>query len=259
MLNPNTAMINSPLEQFEINNLIGIQAPIFAYLQFSLTNIGFYLILVLALILTINLLTTNNQRLVANKWSVYSETSLASILNIVNSNIGVNGGIFLPFIYSLFFLVLGSNLIGMVPYSFTITAQFAVCLSFSFAILIGVTILGLQQHRLRFFSLFVPAGTPLFLVPLLVIIELLSYIARVFSLGVRLAANMIAGHVLLKIFSTSIWGLAIAGPVSFLVSSIPMLLLIAFMGLELAVAFIQAYVFTLLTCSYIRDALYLHG
>jgi F-type H+-transporting ATPase subunit a len=131
-------------------------------------------------------------------------------------------------------------------------------LSFSVAILIGVTILGLKIHKLAFFSLFVPTGTPLPLVPLLVSIELISYLARAVSLGIRLAANMISGHILLKILSTFIWKFMISTPIAFVMGFIPMILFTALVGLELAVAILQAIVFVILTSSYIRDAIYLH-
>jgi F-type H+-transporting ATPase subunit a len=126
------------------------------------------------------------------------------------------------------------------------------------AILIGVTILGFQTHALKFFGLFVPAGTPLGLVPVLVLIETISYLARALSLGLRLTANMIGGHVLLKIFSTFTWKAVIGGPVLLLISIIPFTFIIAFTGLEIAIAFIQAYVFTMLTASYLNDAINLH-
>ena len=132
----------------------------------------------------------------------------------------------------------------------------SICLSFT--ILIAVTILGLYIHRLQFFSYFVPSGTPLALVPLLVLIELVSYSARAFSLGIRLFANVVAGHTLMKILATFLYQMFSAGFIMFVVTLIPFVLFLAIMGLEIAVSFIQAYVFTILTCSYIKDAIELH-
>ena len=133
-----------------------------------------------------------------------------------------------------------------------------VSIGLSFTILVAVTILGLATHKLAFFSFFVPSGTPLALVPLLVLIEFVSYLARAFSLGIRLFANVVAGHTLMKILSTFLYKMFAAGLVMFVVTLLPFGLFLAIMGLELAVSFIQAYVFTILTCSYIRDAVNLH-
>ena len=142
--------------------------------------------------------------------------------------------------------------------SFTITTSAIVAIGLSFTIWTGVTILGLSIHKLHFFSYFVPSGTPLALVPLLVLIELTSYLARAFSLGIRLFANVVAGHTLMKILSTFLYKMFSAGVLAAIVTLIPFSLFLAICGLELAVSVIQAYVFTILTCSYIKDVIYLH-
>ena len=154
--------------------------------------------------------------------------------------------------------ILFSNLIGMVPYSFTTTSQIVLTLSLSVAIIFGVTIIGFNIHKLTFLSLFIPIGTPLGLVPLLVLIELISYLARAVSLGVRLAANVIAGHILLKILSTFIFTFIKQSLLFFIIGLLPVFIFTALVGLELAIAVLQAIVFIILTCSYIRDAVYLH-
>lgn len=177
---------------------------------------------------------------------------------MVKSQIGSSNEKYLPFIYSLFFFILISNLIGNVPYNFAIGTSVIVSLGLSFTIFTGVTILGLARHRLHFFSFFVPAGTPGLLVPLLVLIEFISYIARAFSLGVRLFANLVAGHALLKILSGLLAKLFLAGVLVFVATLVPFAIFTALVGLELAVSFIQAYVFCLLTCSYLKDAIDLH-
>jgi F-type H+-transporting ATPase subunit a len=166
--------------------------------------------------------------------------------------------IYLPFIYSLFFFILISNLIGNIPYSYTITTSVIITIGLSFTILTGVTILGLYIHRLHFFSYFVPSGTPLALVPLLVLIETVSYLARALSLGIRLFANLVAGHTLLKIISTFLYQMFNAGLIAAIITMIPFVIFLALCGLELAVSVIQAYVFVLLVISYIKDAIYLH-
>ena len=256
LINSNLSFINSPLEQFEVTNLIGINAPILGYLNITLTNLGLYSILVLLLIVGIHYAGNNEVKLVPSKWSIALESLFASIHSMVREQLGKE--IYLPFIYSIFFFILIANLTGNIPYSFTITTSIIVSIGFSFTILIAVTILGLSIHKLHFFSYFVPSGCPLALVPLLVLIESVSYLARALSLGIRLFANMCAGHTLMKILSTFLYKLFLSGPVVAVLTLIPFTVFLAICGLELAVSLIQAYVFTLLTISYIKDAIELH-
>lgn len=248
----------SPLEQFEVLSLVGLNAPLFGYLNFTLTNLALYTILVLFLVIGLHYLANNNLKLIPNNWSIALESSYASINSMVRDQIGSLNEIYLPFIYSLFFFILIANLTGNVPYSYAITTSIIVTLSLSFTILIGVTILGLYIHNLKFFAFFIPNGCPLALVPLLVLIELLSYSARAFSLGIRLFANLCAGHTLLKILSTFLYQMFSSSLIVAVLTLIPFTLFIALIGLELAVSFIQSYVFVILTCSYIRDAIELH-
>lgn len=254
----NLIFINSPLEQFEVTSLIGLNAPIFGYLNLTLTNLALYCILVLFLVISLHVVANNNSKLVPSKWSIALESSFASINSMVRDQIGSVNEIYLPFIYSLFFFILIANLTGNVPYSYTVTTSAVVTLSLSFTILIGVTILGLYIHKVRFFSFFIPSGTPLALVPLLVLIELLSYSARAFSLGIRLFSNMVAGHTLMKILATFLYQMFSSTVIVFVLTLVPFAIFLAIMGLELAVSVIQAYVFTILTCSYIKDAIELH-
>jgi len=151
-----------------------------------------------------------------------------------------------------------NNLIGMVPYSFASTSHFVVTFSLSFTIVIGATILGLAYHNLKFFSLFVPSGCPIGLLPLLVLIEFISYLARNISLGLRLAANILSGHMLLNILSGFTYNIMNSGFIFFFLGLLPLAFIIAFSSLELGIAFIQAQVFVVLSCSYIKDALELH-
>ena len=249
-------LINSPLEQFEVTSLLGLNAPIFGYLNITITNLALYSILTLILVIGLNYMANNETKLLPSKWSIAIESIFASINTIVRDQIGKE--IYLPFIYSLFIFILFANLIGIIPYSFTLTTSAIVCIGLSFTIFIAVTILGLSIHKLHFFSYFIPSGTPLGLVPLLVLIELISYIARAGSLGIRLFANMCAGHVLLKILSSFLFKIFSAGIFLSIIALIPYPIFIGIIGLELAICFIQAYVFTLLTCSYIKDAIDLH-
>jgi F-type H+-transporting ATPase subunit a len=154
--------------------------------------------------------------------------------------------------------ILINNLIGLVPYSFSTTSHFVLTFSLSFTIILGTTILGFYIHNLKFFALFVPAGCPLALLPILVLIEFISYLARNVSLGLRLAANILAGHMLLNILSGFTYKIMTTGILFFFIGLLPLTFIIAFSSLELAVAFIQAQVFVVLSCGYIKDALDLH-
>jgi F-type H+-transporting ATPase subunit a len=177
---------------------------------------------------------------------------------MVRDQIGTAHEAYLPFIYSLFFFIIISNLMGNIPYNFTITTSMIVSIGLSFTIFIGVTILAIAKHKVKFFAFFIPSGTPLALVPLLVLIELLSYCARAFSLGIRLFANVVAGHTLLKILATFLGQMFASSIFMFVITLIPFSIFIALIGLELAVSVIQAYVFCILTSSYLKDAILLH-
>jgi F-type H+-transporting ATPase subunit a len=252
-------LITAPLDQFEIRDLIGIGAPILADMHISLTNISFYLIISFFILLNFNLFSNNLNRLVPNNWSISQECIYATIHNIVVNQINEKKGQFyFPFIYGLFLFILINNLIGMVPYSFASTSHFILTFALSFTVVLGATILGFKEHGIKFFALLVPAGCPVALLPLLIIIEFISYLTRNISLGLRLSANMLSGHMLLNILSWFTYNIMNSGFVYFFVAFLPLAFIIAFSGLELAIAFIQAQVFVVLTCSYIKDALDLH-
>jgi len=249
----------SPLDQFEIRDLLSLDAPILGNMSLSLTNIGLYLTIGGFLVTILNLVSTNDDKLVSNGWSVSQETIYATVHSIVVNQINAkNGQIYFPFIYVLFIFILINNLIGMTPYSFASTSHFILTFSLSFTVVLGATILGFSKHGLEFFSLFVPAGCPLALLPLLVLIETISYLARNVSLGLRLAANILSGHMLLNILSGFTYNIMTSGFIFFFLGLLPLAFIIAFSGLELGIAFIQAQVFVVLSCSYIKDALELH-
>jgi F-type H+-transporting ATPase subunit a len=254
---PNISLIiNSPLEQFEVHSLISVIAPILGYINITLSNLGLYSILILFIILSLHIISNNENKILPSKWSIALESIFTTINTMVREQLGKE--MYLPFIYSLFFFILISNLIGNIPYSYTITTSVIVTIGFSFTILTGVTILGLYIHKLHFLSYFVPSGTPLALVPLLVLIETVSYLARALSLGIRLFANMVAGHSLLKILSTFLYQMFNSSFIIAIFTLIPFTFFLALCGLEVAVSIIQAYVFVLLVISYIKDAIFLH-
>jgi F-type H+-transporting ATPase subunit a len=251
--------IISPLDQFEIRNLFSIDTPLLGNINLSVTNIGLYMTIAAFLAFTISILATNYSVIIPNQWSLSQETLYATIHSIVINQINNKSGqAYFPFMYTLFIFILINNLIGMIPYSFASTSHFILTFSLSFTVVLGATVLGFKEHGLKFFSLFVPAGCPLGLLPLLVIIETISYLARNVSLGLRLAANILSGHMLLNILSGFTYNIMNSGIIFFFLALLPLAFIIAFSGLELAIAFIQAQVFVVLSCSYIKDALELH-
>ena len=254
-----THRIFSPLDQFEIRDLLSIDIPLLLNLRISVTNIGLYLTIAATIVLCLSLLASNETKVVSNGWSLGKETVYATVHSIVINQINPNKGqIYFPFIYVLFMFILINNLIGMVPYSFAATSHFILTFSLSFTVVLGATILGFSKHGTKFFSLFVPAGCPLGLLPLLVLIEFISYLARNVSLGLRLSANILSGHMLLNILAGFCYNIMNSGVLFMLLGLIPLAFIIAFSGLELGIAFIQAQVFVVLTSSYIKDALDLH-
>ena len=255
----NQLLINSPLDQFEIRNLFSVETPLLGNIHPSITNIGLYLTIAALVVFVSSVLATNYSKISPNKTSLFKETVYATIHSIVINQINnKNGQIYFPFMYTLFVMILVNNLIGMIPYSFASTAHFILTFSLSFTIVLGATILGFQVHGLKFFSLFVPSGCPLGLLPLLVLIEFISYLARNVSLGLRLAANILSGHMLLNILSGFTYNIMNSGFIFFILGLLPLAFIIAFSGLELGIAFIQSQVFVVLSSSYIKDALELH-
>lgn len=250
---------SNPLEQFEIRDLISIKAPLLGNIQLSLTNIVLYLIISTTFIIILSSITNKSKKLIYNNWVLSKESLYDTIYGIVTSQINkFSGQVYFPFIYTLFLFILINNLIGLVPYSFATTSHFVLTFSLSFTIVLGVTIIGFNKHNIKFFSFFVPAGCPLALLPSLVLIEFISYLARNVSLGLRLAANILSGHMLLNILSGFTFKIMSSGFIFLIIGLLPLVFIIAFSSLELGIAFIQAQVFVVLTCSYIKDSLDLH-
>lgn len=247
----------TPLDQFNIKNILGLD--LMDNASFSLTNMGLFTTLSLLLIIYGYIINNNFNKIVPNNTSASSESIYHTIHGIVISQIDdKKGQQFFPLIFVLFIFILVNNLIGMVPYTFASTSHFILTFSLSFTIVLGATYLGLYLHKLEFFSLFVPTGCPLPLLYLLVLIEFISYLSRPVSLGLRLAANVLSGHMLLNILSGFTYNIMNSGKIQFFLALLPLAFVIAFSGLEVGVAFIQAQVFAVLSCSYIRDGSNLH-
>nr|QUJ09441.1 ATP synthase F0 subunit 6 [Neorhodomela munita] len=248
-------IINSPLEQFEIVNLLPLH---FFSFNISFTNASLIMLFVILISIFWLSLSFFKLNFLPSYWQLLHEEFYLLTVGIVQENLNAKGEIYFPFIFTLHLFLLFSNLVGMVPYSFTITSHIALTFSLSLAIFIGINIIGLKTHGLNFFSLFLPRNVPLIIVPLLVTIEFLSYIVKVFTLAIRLFANMTSGHTLLKIIAGFAWTMLLSGGLLSFLHFVPLVLLIVLIGLELSIAILQAYVFTLLTCIYLNDVLDLH-
>jgi ATP synthase subunit 6 len=204
------------------------------------------------------LVTLLKSKVVPNRWQSVSEMIYEFTQGMLFEALGEKGSRFLPFIFTTFIFIFFCNIFGMIPYTFTVTSHIIFTFGFGMTTFIGLNIIGLKRHGFHFFSLFLPPGAPLVLSPLLVPIELISYVFRVVALSVRLFANMMAGHTLLKILATFAWKMLAAGGIFLVIQLFPMIVIVAITGLELAIAFLQAYVWTTLTCLYLSDVVNLH-
>lgn len=252
-------LFTNPLEQFEIRDYVTIDMPILFNIHLSFNNMIEYLLKSFLIIILLNIMTTKINKILYKYWVLTKEVLYDTMKSIVINQINKSEGqIYFPYIYALFMFILINNLIGLIPYSFATTSHFILTFALSFTIVIGSTILGIVLHNVKFLSLFVPKGCPLGLVPVLVLIEFLSYLTRNFSLGLRLAANIFSGHMLLNILSGLTFKIMTTNLFYFFVSLLPLAFIIAFSALEFGIAFIQAQVFVVLTCSYIKDNIELH-
>jgi F-type H+-transporting ATPase subunit a len=254
---------DSPLDQFEIFPLLTMKIGDFFF--FSFTNSSLFMLLTLGLVLLMILLVTKKGggKLVPNAWQSVVELIYDFVLNLVNEQIGGPSANvkqkFFPCILVTFTFLLFCNLQGMIPFSFTVTSHFLITLALSFSLFIGITIVGFQRHGLHFFSFLLPAGVPLPLAPFLVLLELISHCFRALSSGIRLFANMMAGHSLVKILSGFAWTMLFMNNIFYFIGDLgPLFIVLALTGLELGVAILQAYVFTILICIYLNDAINLH-
>lgn len=249
-------MVFSAFEQFEIIRIIPIH--LFGNFDISITNSTIFMGIALAFFYFLHVSNIENGLLIPGRWQSVIEIIYENIHNVVKDNIGSEGSKFFPLIFTIFVFIAIMNVFGIIPYTFTPTAHIVVTFGMSLSIFLAVTIIGLVNYRSDFFSMFMPAGSPLGLAPFLVIIEFVSYTAKAISLGVRLAANLTAGHLLFAILSGFTWTMLTAGGVLAIASIFPMLIVLFITVLEIAVAVIQAYVFCLLTTIYINDSIHLH-
>jgi F-type H+-transporting ATPase subunit a len=217
----------------------------------SLTNSAAFMVLTVVAIGVFLILGMRRPAIVPGRWQSMVELSYVFIANLVKDTVGTEGRPYFPFIFTVFMFVLVGNLIGMVPYGFTFTSHIIVTFTMAMVVFLGVTVIALIKHKIHFFTFFMPPGVPLIMAPLLVPIEIISYLSRPMSLSVRLFANMLAGHTLLKVFAGFVVALGLFGV-------FPLAFVVVLTGLEIVIAFLQAFVFTILTCLYLNDALHLH-
>ena len=243
-------MAANPMTQFEVYR-IGPEIKVGAF-DISFTNSSLFMVVSTLAILIIFNLGSKKNSLLPNKLQLLSELSYTFVSKMISDTAGSKARPYFAFIFSLFMFVLFCNMFGMIPYTFTVTSHIIVTFVLAAFIFIGVTIVGFIKHGFGYLKLFVPSGVPVVLLPLIVIIEIISYLSRPVSLSVRLFANMMAGHTMLKVFGGFVVSLGILG------GWLPLSFSVALTGLEILVAFLQAYVFAILTCIYLNDALNLH-
>ncbi len=239
---------DSPLKQFEIDPISNIELGGY---NVSFTNSSFAMLITVLVIILFLTLTVNTRSIIPSRMQLISELMYNFIAQLLSDTVGDNGKRYFPFVFSLFMFVLIGNMVGMIPYQFTFTSHIVVTFALAAVVFIGVTILGFINHGIKFFSFFVIPGVPFYMHPLLIPIEVISYLSRPISLSVRLFANMLAGHTLLKVFAGFVVSMSYFG-------IFPLAFIVALTGLEILIAFLQAYVFAILTCLYINDAYHLH-
>jgi len=243
------AEAHNPLEQFQIHRIVPVKL---GGLDLSFTNSALCMVIATALVTLLMVYGMRRQALVPGRLQSAAEMAYEFVANMLRDNVGKEGMPFFPFIFTLFMFILFANLLGMVPFSFTTTSHIAVTFALAIVVFVGVTIIGFVLHGFHYLKLFVPSGVPIFLLPLLIVIELISYLVRPISLSVRLFANMLAGHTMMKVFA----GFVIA--LGALLGWAPLAFVVALTGLEIMIAGLQAYVFAVLTCIYLNDAVHMH-
>ncbi|TCT12089.1 ATP synthase F0 subcomplex A subunit [Tepidamorphus gemmatus] len=238
-----------PMHQFEINRILPLNI---GGIDVSFTNSALFMVIIVAAVSLFTIASMSGRALVPGRMQSLAELSYEFVANMVRQNAGTEGMKYFPFIFTLFMFILFANMIGMIPYAFTVTSHIIVTFVLALAVFIGVTIIGFVKNGVGFLTLFAPSGAPMVLMPLLIVIEVISYLTRPVSLSVRLFANMLAGHTMLKVFAGFVVMLGFVG------GWLPLAAMVAFTGLEVLVAFLQAYVFAILTCIYLNDALHMH-
>ncbi|TVR82462.1 MAG: F0F1 ATP synthase subunit A [Rhodospirillales bacterium] len=238
----------NPLDQFIIKTILPINV---GNVDASFTNSSLLMVIAVAVVTLFLTRSMRERKLVPGRWQSVAELTYQFVGNMVRTNAGSGGKPYFPFIFSLFMFILMGNMLGMIPYSFTFTSHIIVTLAMALMVFIGTTVVAFAKHGVKFFSFFLPHGTPWYIAPVLVPIEILSYFTRPVSLSLRLFANLTAGHTLLKVFTGFVFAMGLAGV-------IPLAASVALTGLEFLLAFLQAYVFAVLSCIYLHDALHMH-
>ena len=246
-------MATDPINQFQIHTLIPIEV---GGVDFSFTNSALFMALTVAGASAFLILSSRGRGLVPTRWQSAAEMTYEFVAGTLRESTGSEGMKFFPFVFSLFIFILFANLLGMFPYFFTVTSHIIVTAAMSMAVILTVLFYGLWLHKLHFFKLFVPSGVPVVLLPFITMIEILSFISRPISLSIRLFANMLAGHITLKVFAGFVVMLSSFGFVGILGAILPLAAAVALTALEFLVAALQAYVFAILTCLYLNDALH---
>ena len=241
------------LSQFELSPVLGMVGQAVGFSQANL-------FMVIAVLLTMGLLVygMRQRAIVPGRLQSLAETSYEFMHELVTGQVGDEGKRFFPFVFALFMFVLFGNLLGMLPYAFTFTSHIAVTFALALIVFVLITVVAISIHGMHFFSYFFPEGAPKILAPLIIPIEVISYFSRPVSLSVRLFANMVAGHVMLKVFATFVVLMGSAGAVGIFGAVAPLAVNVALVGFEFLVAFLQAYVFAILTSIYLHDAVHLH-
>ena len=242
-------MASNPLHQFEVYPVVPIKL---GSIDASLTNAGLFMLIAVAAVTLFLMLGMRGSARVPGRWQSMVELSYEFVADMLRDNVGTAGRKYFPFVFSLFMFILFANLIGLLPYSFTFTSHIIVTFAMALFVFLGVTLIAIVKHGFRFFTLFLPSGVPVVMAPVLIPIEIVSYLSRPISLSIRLFANMMAGHTMMKVFAAFII------PLGFIGGWAPLMVDVALTGFEFLVAFLQAYVFAVLTCLYLNDALHLH-
>lgn len=245
-----------PLHQFQINPIVSIFV---GGVNVSFSNSALFMVIAVALTYALLVVGMKGRALVPGRLQSLAEMFYEFIANLVRENAGPDARPYFPFVFSIFMFILLGNMLGMIPYAFTFTSHIIVTFALALTVFTFVTVLAFVKHGTHFFGFFLPHGAPLWLAPIIIPIEVISYFARPVSLSIRLFANMMAGHTMMKVFAgfTVLLGAGLGG-VGYAIGILPLIINVALIGFELLVAFLQAYVFSILTCLYIRDALELH-
>ena len=247
-------MAADPIHQFEINKIFTI-AKVGAH-EIAFTNSALFMVIAVAGIALLMLATTQGRALVPGRLQSLAEVSYEFVADTLKNIAGEEGMKFFPLVFSLFMFILVVNVMGLLPYAFTVTSHIIVTVAMALLVFFTVIVYGFWKNGLRFFKLFVPSGVPIYILPLIVLIEVMSFLSRPVSHSVRLFANMLAGHITLKVFAGFVTMLVAAGLLGWLGAALPLIMIVALTALELLVAFLQAYVFAILTCIYLNDAIH---